>query len=255
MDAGQNWHKVAGNLEENASGSGNGPSCRTAAIIPLGNDTLYLVGTTVGLFRTSNLDGENTVWEQIGHTAFGSTIVEYITYRQSDGLLVVGTFGNGVYQTNLTSVGDVLGVNTINTPSMICVEDSIDSLNWVESIGGLNALIQRTNRSFDFVSEWISKTSWVDFLCLDPLARSNTGITFKINEEWFIKLDDNSQKEVMKQIVKKLAEENVANDINGYPKAPPSFRVWGGGTVEPDDVRTLLPWIDWAYGETKIGLD
>jgi hypothetical protein len=117
MDAGQNWHKVAGNLEQNASGSGNGPSCRTAAIILLGNDTLYLVGTTVGLFGTSNLDGENTVWEQIGHTTFGSTIVEYITYRQSDGLLVVGTFGNGVYQTNLTSVGDVLGINTVNTPS------------------------------------------------------------------------------------------------------------------------------------------
>jgi len=117
MDAGQNWHKVAGNLEQNASGSGNGPSCRTATIIPLGNDTLYLVGTTVGLFGTSNLDGENTIWEQIGHTTFGSTIVEYITYRQSDGLLVVGTFGNGVYQTNLTSVGDVLGVNTVNTPS------------------------------------------------------------------------------------------------------------------------------------------
>ena len=117
MDAGQNWQKVAGNLEQNASGSGNGPSCRTAAIIPLGNDTLYLVGTTVGLFGTSNLDGENTIWEQIGHTTFGSTIVEYITYRQSDGLLVVGTFGNGVYQTNLTSVGDVLDVNTSNIPS------------------------------------------------------------------------------------------------------------------------------------------
>ena len=115
-DAGQNWHKIAGNLEQNASGSGNGPSCRTAAIIPLGNDTLYLVGTTVGLFGTSNLNGENTVWEQIGHTDFGSTIVEYITYRQSDGLLVVGTFGNGVYQINLTSVGDVLNVNTISVP-------------------------------------------------------------------------------------------------------------------------------------------
>jgi len=117
MDAGQNWYKVAGNLEQNASGSGNGPSCRTAAIIPLGNDTLYLVGTTVGLFGTSNLDGENTVWEQIGHTTFGSTIVEYVTYRQSDGLLVVATFGNGVYQTNLTSVGDILGPNTVNAPS------------------------------------------------------------------------------------------------------------------------------------------
>ena len=113
IDAGQSWNKVAGNLEQNSSGSGNGPSCRDAEIIPLGNDTLYLVGTTIGLFGTSKLDGENTVWEQIASNTLGSTIVEYITYRQSDGLLVVGTFGNGVYQTNLSSIGDVLSTNNI----------------------------------------------------------------------------------------------------------------------------------------------
>ena len=110
-DGGQTWDKVAGNLEQNNSGSGNGPSCRDAEIILLGNDTLYLVGTTVGLFGTSKLDGINTVWEQIGSTVLGSTIVEYLTYRQSDGLLVVGTFGNGVYQTYLSSVDDILTSN------------------------------------------------------------------------------------------------------------------------------------------------
>jgi len=72
--------------------------------------------------------------------------------------------------------------STLNTPSMICVEDSIDSLNWVKRIGGLNALIKRSNKSFNFVSEWISKTTWVDFMCADPSARSNTGITFQIND-------------------------------------------------------------------------
>jgi len=116
-DAGQSWTKIAGNLEQNPSGSGNGPSCRDAEIIPLGNDTLYLVGTTVGLFGTANLDGQNTVWEQIGYNTFGSTIVEFLTYRAADGLLVVGTFGNGVYQTTLTSIGDVLTSNTIKTSS------------------------------------------------------------------------------------------------------------------------------------------
>ena len=103
LDGGQSWNKIAGNLEQNPSGSGNGPSCRTAAIIPFDNDTLYLVGTTVGLFGTRDLDGENTVWQQIGAQEFGSTIVEDIKYRSSDGLLVVATFGNGVYQINLTS--------------------------------------------------------------------------------------------------------------------------------------------------------
>ena len=141
--------------------------------------------------------------------------------------------------------------NTINTPSMICVEDSIDSLNWVENIGGLKTLIERSKKSFNIISEWISKTSWVDFLCSNPLARSNTSITFQINEEWFVKMDDISKKEVMKKITAKISKENVAYDINGYPKAPPSFRVWGGATVEPEDVNILLPWIEWAYYEVR----
>jgi len=141
--------------------------------------------------------------------------------------------------------------NTINTPSMICVEDCIDSLNWVEKMGGLKALINRSNKSFNYISDWISKTSWVNFMCANPSARSNTGITFQINEEWFVKMENYAQKEVMKKIITKLIKENVANDINGYPKAPPSFRVWGGGTVEPEDINKLLPWIEWAYSEVK----
>ena len=88
-------------------------------------------------------------------------------------------------------------------------------------------------------------------MCANPSARSNTGITFQINEEWFVKMENIAQKEVMKKIITKLIKENVANDINGYPKAPPSFRVWGGGTVEPEDINKLLPWIEWAYSEVK----
>ena len=114
LDGGQNWQKAGGNLEQNNSGSGNGPSCRDAQIIPLGDDTLYLVGTTVGLFATSKIDGINTTWEQVASSTIGSTIVEYIEYRQSDGLLIVGTFGNGVYQTNINSIGEILSVSNIN---------------------------------------------------------------------------------------------------------------------------------------------
>ena len=108
IDGGQNWNKVAGNLEQNASGSGNGPSCRSAKIIPLGNSTLYLVGTSIGLFGTSVLNDNNTVWEQVASQEIGSVVVETLTYRGSDGLLVVGTHGNGIFQTNLSSIGDVL---------------------------------------------------------------------------------------------------------------------------------------------------
>ena len=113
IDGGQNWTKVAGNLEQNPSGSGNGPSCRTAEIIPLGNSTLYLIGTSVGLFGTANLDEQNTVWEQVASQEIGAVVCEYLAYRQNDGLLVVATHGNGIYQTNLTSIGDVLDVENI----------------------------------------------------------------------------------------------------------------------------------------------
>ena len=136
IDGGQSWNKAAGNLEQNNSGSGNGPSCRDAEIIPLGNDTLYLVGTTVGLFGTSKINGINTVWEQIGSATLGSTIVEYITYRQADGLLVVGTFGNGVYQTHLSSIGDILatGDNVDNFDLMLFPNPIIDRLSVVVNI-------------------------------------------------------------------------------------------------------------------------
>tara|TARA_B100000287_G_C20577190_1_gene758898 strand:- start:115 stop:1320 length:1206 start_codon:yes stop_codon:yes gene_type:complete len=113
-DGGQSWTKIAGNLEQNPSGTGNGPSCRSAEIIPLGNSTLYLVGTSVGLFGTANLNGENTVWEQVASQEIGSVVCEYLTYRQNDGLLVVATHGNGIYQTNLSNIGDVLDVSNVN---------------------------------------------------------------------------------------------------------------------------------------------
>lgn len=113
IDGGQTWNKVAGNLEQNTSGSGNGPSCRTAEIIPLGNKTLYVVGTSVGLFATANLNDINTVWEQIGDQDIGAVVCEYLAYRANDGLLVVATHGNGIYQTNLSSVGDVLDTRGI----------------------------------------------------------------------------------------------------------------------------------------------
>ena len=108
INGGQSWEKIAGNLEQNPSGSGNGPSCRTAEIIPLANDTIYLVGTSIGLFGTSKLDGENTIWKQVGSDVIGSVVVEHLTYRQNDGLLIVATHGNGIYQTNITSADDIL---------------------------------------------------------------------------------------------------------------------------------------------------
>ena len=141
--------------------------------------------------------------------------------------------------------------STINTPSMLCVEDAIDALSWAEDIGGIEALIHRSMQSFNFVSEWIKKNDWVEFLAKNKNFRSNTSITFKICEDWFVAMKEDKQREIMKEIVSLLTKEKVAYDINGYPKAPPSFRVWGGATVESDNVKKLLPWLEWAYHEVR----
>jgi phosphoserine aminotransferase len=141
--------------------------------------------------------------------------------------------------------------NTINTPSMLCVEDAIDGLNWSEEIGGLDELFRRSNTSLSLIETWVQNISWVDFLNANKQTRSNTGITFKIVEDWFVKKEEKQQRDIMKEITSLLTKENIAYDINGYSKAPPSFRVWGGGTVEPDNIKNLLPWIDWAYHQVK----
>ena len=156
---------------------------------------------------------------------------------------------------NKKILSGIFAGNTINTPSMLCVEDVLDTLNWVEEIGGLKKLFERSNTSLKYISNWIDHTSWVEFMNPDKTTRSNTGITFQIKEDWFKQMDEKNKRDLMSKITNILAKENVAYDINGYPKAPPSFRVWGGGTVEPDDVSALLPWIDWAYQEIKINLD
>ena len=143
--------------------------------------------------------------------------------------------------------------NTINTPSMICVEDIIDSLNWVSQEGGLDSLISKSQNSLKKISEWIDQNNYLTFLSeyKDMNYISNTGITFKITEEWFTVKEESEQRSVMSEICKLLSDNNVGLDCNGYPKAPPSFRIWAGGTVQTSDVELLLPWIDWAYNEIK----
>ena len=140
---------------------------------------------------------------------------------------------------------------TINTPSMICVEDVLDSLNWVESVGGTSELIKISNENLKIVETWVNSSDWVKFMCEDKNTRSSTSITLLIKDEWFNKFGEEEQRNVIKKIVSKLDKEGVAKDIIGYPKAPPSLRLWGGATVQNNDMKALLPWIDWAYHSVK----
>ena len=143
--------------------------------------------------------------------------------------------------------------STINTPSMICVEDALDGLIWAEKNGGLEFLLETSKISFDKVYNWIEENDWVTFLSNNQSKEylSNTGITFKICEEWYLSKNEDDRRIIVKQICNILSDENVAYDISGYPKAPPSFRVWAGGTVQPDNIELLLPWLKYAYYKVK----
>jgi phosphoserine aminotransferase len=141
---------------------------------------------------------------------------------------------------------------TINTPSMLCVEDYLDALHWAESIGGLKALQARSNRNFEILSHWVEATPWVDFLARDPATRSNTSVCLKIVDPDLTSAE--AQSEVAKQIAAALEKEGVAMDIGAYRDAPPGLRIWAGATVEASDLQALTPWLEWAFANAKSNL-
>ena len=135
---------------------------------------------------------------------------------------------------------------TLNTPSMLCVEDYLDVLSWVDSLGGYKATIERAQNNFEVIYDWVKKNSWIDFLCEDEGNLSNTSVCLKFSEELTKKSDD-EQRNFAKSIGKILEEEVVAFDIVNHRSAPPGLRIWSGATVEKEDIIILLPCIDWAY--------
>ncbi len=137
--------------------------------------------------------------------------------------------------------------STINTPSLLCVEDYLDALSWAEELGGLAALHARADANLAAVAAWVEKTPWVDFLARDPASRSNTSVCLRISDPGFTALDTERQAAVPKKMAALLDQEGVAYDVGSYRAAPPGLRVWCGATVERADVEALLPWLDWAY--------
>ena len=140
---------------------------------------------------------------------------------------------------------------TINTPSMLCVEDYLDALTWAESIGGLRALMARADENLHVIDRWTKTAGWVDFLAKDPKTRSNTSVCLKIVDPWFTAKDAEGQAAAAKKIADLLDKEGVAHDIAAYRDAPPGLRIWCGATVENADVKALMPWLDWAWGQVK----
>jgi phosphoserine aminotransferase len=144
--------------------------------------------------------------------------------------------------------------DTINTPSMLCVEDYLDSLMWAKSIGGLKALMARADANTKVLADWVARASWIDFLAKDASIRSNTSVCLKVVDPTIMKLSADAQAAFVKSLAAALEKEGVAYDIDAYRDAPPGLRIWCGATVEAADIEALTQWLDWAFVKTKESL-
>lgn len=143
---------------------------------------------------------------------------------------------------------------TINTPSLLCVEDYLDALNWADEIGGQEALLKRADDNLAVLAQWVERTEWIDFLAEDPATRSNTSVCLKIVDRHIAALSDEKQAAFSKRIASLLDKEGVAYDIGAYRDAPPGLRIWTGATIDRSDLEALVPWLDWAFATASAEL-
>jgi len=143
---------------------------------------------------------------------------------------------------------------TINTPSMLCLEDYLDALGWAKTLGGLPALRAKADANTKVISDWVARTPWVEFLAADPAVRSNTSVCLKVVDPAVTMLAADAQLAFAKNVVAALEKEGVAYDLGHYRDAPPGLRIWCGCTVEASDLQKLTPWIDWAFAQAKAAL-
>ena len=143
---------------------------------------------------------------------------------------------------------------TINTPSMLCVEDYLDALQWAKSIGGLPALIARADANARAIADWTGRTAWVDFLAKNPRTRSNTSVCLELVDPAVAALPHDKQTAFVKNMAAVLEKEGVAYDIASHRDAPPGLRIWCGSTVEASDLEALTPWLDWAFAQTRAAM-
>ncbi|MBT7943786.1 MAG: aminotransferase class V-fold PLP-dependent enzyme, partial [Alphaproteobacteria bacterium] len=144
---------------------------------------------------------------------------------------------------------------TINTPSMLCVEDALNSLKWAEAQGGLKGLMARVEANAQATFAWVDSADWIDFLAIDPAFRSKTSVTLQITDPWLAEQDEDFQKAVGKRLGAVLDQEGAAFDIGNHMAAPPGLRLWNGATVETSDLEAVFPWLDWGWATLKEKTD
>lgn len=148
-------------------------------------------------------------------------------------------------------ISSIFNGATINTPSMLCVEDYIDTLNWGLDVGGIKGLIGRSEDNLAVIKSWVDRTDWIEFLAEVPSTISNTSVCLKITADWFENLDAEEKTIASKKLTQLLDAKDVAYDISSYRDAPAGLRIWTGSTIETEDLVDLIPWLDWAYGEIQ----
>src|SRR5262249_6299380 len=142
----------------------------------------------------------------------------------------------------------------INTPSMMCVEDVIDAMKWVKSVGGCSAIVERTRANCKLIADWVERTPWIEFLARDSATRSSTSVCLSFCDPEFLKLNEEGRAAFAKRVSALLEKEGAALDVASYRDAPPGLRIWVGGTVEKGDVEALLPWVEWAFATAQAEL-
>lgn len=151
-------------------------------------------------------------------------------------------------------IEDIFAGATINTPSMLALEDLLAALSWAESLGGVEALWRRTRANFEVVDAWVRRSEWIDWLARDPATRSPTSMCLQIVDPGFLCLPAAAQQPAINAMLARLEQEAVAYDIGNYRSAPPGFRIWGGATIDSSDLQALLPWLDYVFAEFKLSL-
>lgn len=243
------------------NGTTSGVRVPNADWIPANREGLTICDATSAAFAQnldfSKLDVVTFSWQKVlgGEGAHGMLIlspraVERLeTYKPAWPLPKIFRMTKGGKLIDGVFIGE-----TINTPSMLCVEDYLDALNWAKSVGGLKGLQARSDANAKALADWVAKTAWIDHLAKKPETRSNTSVCLVVADPAVTKLTLDEQAAFAKSIASMLEKENVAYDIAYYRDAPPGLRIWCGATIETKDVEALTPWLDWAFEQAKAAL-
>ena len=240
------------------NGTTSGVRVPDAAWIDPARDGLTLCDATSAVFAYpldwSRLDATSYSWQKVmgGEAGFGMVILGPRAVARLESatppwpvpkvfrLAVDGRLDEGPFR------GE-----TLNTVSMLAVEDALDSLRWIESIGGQAAMIARAEANFGVVESWVAARDWIDFLAVAPETRAHTSVCLRIVDPWFTALDEGERRNVIGAMTALLEAEGAAFDVKAHRAAPPGLRIWCGGTVRRDDLAALTPWLDWAWQETR----